>query len=290
MRSMTGFGQTEGRSGELQFAVEIRSVNQRNLDIKIAAPREYGPWEADLRRQLADTISRGRVELYINRNQGRRVKDIAIQDDAAAAYVKALRKLKKDYKLGGEVDLSLLQGRAEIFQAVERQSNPKKEMAEVRRLVAEALAAHAASRDREGRHLKQDMQKRLRALERLHAGLDRRSRGNASRMQKRLEKRLLDLLAGKGIEKARIVQEAAILVDRADVTEELVRLAAHLSALKELFAASGPIGKRIDFVLQEVHREFNTIGSKANDLETTNLVLEGKAEIEKLREQVQNVE
>lgn len=290
MRSMTGFGQTDGRSGDLQFAVEIRSVNQRNLDVKISAPREYGPWEADFRRQLSEAISRGRVELYINRNQGRRVKAIAIQEDAAAAYVKALRKLKKNFKLSGDVDLSLLQARTEIFQAVERQSDPKKEIAEVRRLVAKALAAHASSRDREGRHLKRDMSARLKALERIHTALGRRAKGGAVRMQKRLERRLSDLLAGKGVERARVVQEAAILADRADVTEELVRLAAHLSALKGLLGEQGPIGKRIDFLLQEVHREFNTIGSKANDLEITNSVLEGKAEIEKLREQVQNVE
>jgi uncharacterized protein (TIGR00255 family) len=287
---MTGFGQTEGRSGELQFSVEIRSVNQRNLDIKIAAPREYGPFEADLRRQVSDGIARGRVELYINRGNARRVKEIVVQDDAAAAYVKALRKLKKDLKLVGDVDLSALQGRAEIFQAVERRSDPKKEIAEVRRLVGKALAAHRVSRDKEGKHLKQDMTGRLRALERIHRSLGRRAKGSGPRMQARLEKRLVELLTGKGVERARVVQEAAIMADRADVTEELVRLAAHLSSLKGLLGESGPIGKRIDFLLQEVHREFNTIGSKANDLDTTNLVLEGKAEIEKLREQVQNVE
>jgi uncharacterized protein (TIGR00255 family) len=287
---MTGFGQTEGRSGDLQFAVEIRSVNQRNLDIKIASPREYGPWEADIRRQLADEISRGRVELYINRNQGRRVKEVAIQTDAAAAYVKALRKLKKDFKLSGDVDLSLLQGRSEIFVSVEKTSDPKKEIVEVRRLVAKALAAHSASRDREGKHLKKDMSGRLQSLERIHRNLGRRAKGSTVRMHKRLEKRLGDLLAGKGVERSRIVQEAALLADRADVTEELVRLSAHLLALKGLLGETSAIGKRIDFLLQEVHREFNTIGSKANDLDTTNLVLEGKAEIEKLREQVQNVE
>ena len=124
----------------------------------------------------------------------------------------------------------------------------------------------------------------------MHRGLEKRAKGSASRMQKRLEKRLGELLSGKGIERARIVQEAALLADRADVTEELVRLSAHLVALKGLLAAKDAVGKRIDFLLQEVHREFNTIGSKANDLDTTNLVLEGKAEIEKLREQVQNVE
>jgi uncharacterized protein (TIGR00255 family) len=256
---MTGFGQTDGRSGDLQFAVEIRSVNQRNLDVKIAAPREYAPWEADFRRQLSDEISRGRVELYINRSQGRRVKEIAVQTDAAAAYVKALRKLKKDFKLEGDVDLSLLQARAEIFQPVEQRSDPKKEIAEVRRLVAKALKAHAASRDLEGRHLKRDMVARLNALERIHRDLGRRSKGGAVRMQKRLDRRLTELLA-------------------------------HLSALKDLFGQRGAIGKRIDFLLQEVHREFNTIGSKANDLEITKSVLDGKAEIEKLREQVQNVE
>ncbi len=290
MRSMTGFGQTEGRSGELQFSVEVRSVNQRNLDIKIAAPREYGPFEADLRRQIADAIARGRVELYINRSAGRHVKEISVQDDVAAAYVKALRKLKKDFKLSGDVDLALLQGRAEIFQAVERRDDPKKEIAEVRRLVSKALAAHGASREKEGKHLKQDMAARLRLLERIHRSLGTRAKGAAGRMQERLEKRLGDLLAGKGVERARVVQEAAMMADRADVTEELVRLAAHLKSLKTLLGEKGPVGKKIDFLLQEVHREFNTIGSKANDLDITNLVLEGKAEIEKLREQVQNVE
>lgn len=287
---MTGFGQADGSAGDLQFAVEIRSVNQRNLDVKIAAPREYGPWETDLRRQLADEVSRGRVELYINRSHGRLVKEIAVQTDAAAAYVAALRKLKKDFKLAGDVDLSLLHARAEIFQTVEHHSDPKQEIAEVHRLVAKALKAHAASRDREGRHLKRDMLAHLKALERIHTGLGRRSKGGVSRMQRRLERRLTELLSGKGVERARVVQEAAILADRADVTEELVRLAAHLAALRDLLGQSGPIGKRIDFLLQEVHREFNTIGSKSNELEITNLVLEGKAEIEKLREQAQNVE
>ena len=287
---MTGFGQTDGRSGDLQFAVEIRSVNQRNLDVKIAAPREYGPWEADFRRQLADEISRGRVELYINRSQGRRVKEIAVQTDAAAAYVKALRKLKKDFKLSGDVDLSLLQARAEIFQAVEQRSDPKKEIAEVRRLVAKALKAHAASRDLEGRHLKRDMLSRLNALGRIHRDLGRRSKGSAVRMQKRLDLRLTELLAGKGVERARVVQEAAILADRADVTEEVVRLAAHLSALKDLFGQRGPIGKRIDFLLQEVHREVNTIGSKTIDATVSQSVIEMKSDLEKIREQLQNIE
>jgi uncharacterized protein (TIGR00255 family) len=290
MKSMTGFGQTEGRAGDVQLSVEIRSVNQRNLDVKVVAPREYGRWESELRRQVGACISRGRVELYVNRNAGRRLKEVVVQLDAAKAYARALRKLKKELDLGGEVDLSLLQSRGEIFQAVERVSDPSKEIAHVRKLVDKALAAHAKSRETEGRHLLRDMQARARALARIHRQLQRRAAGASRKLQQRLERRVGELLAGRNVDPARIVQETAILADRADVTEELVRLASHLEALSAMLADRGPVGKRIDFLLQEVHRELNTIGSKANDLAITNAVLEGKAEVEKLREQVQNVE
>jgi uncharacterized protein (TIGR00255 family) len=201
-----------------------------------------------------------------------------------------LKRLKKELGLAGEIDLSLLQSRGEIFQSVESTGDPSKEIAAVRKLVEKALVAHGKSREREGRHLAKDMQGRARGLARVHRDVQRRAGSVLSKLQSRLEKRLADLLGGKGVETGRIVQEVAILADRADITEELVRLSAHLDVLGGLLTTDGPVGKKIDFLLQEVHRELNTIGSKANDLGITNAILEGKAEVEKLREQVQNVE
>jgi uncharacterized protein (TIGR00255 family) len=290
MKSMTGFGTSSGRAADVQLTVEVRSVNQRHLDVKLTTPREYGAWEADLRRQVAGSIARGRVEVYVGRSGGHHTKAVVLQKDAAAAYLKAWRQLKREFALAGEIDLALFQGRSEIFHSVEKAADAKQEMAVVGNLLTRALAAHAREREREGAHLQRDMRSRVRRLEQLSRTMGRRTKTLVPRLQERLEKRIRDLLGREVIEPARLAQEAAMLADRADVTEELVRLESHLGALHDLLSQAGSIGKRIDFVLQEVHREINTIGSKSADIDVTNLVLDAKAEVEKLREQVQNVE
>jgi uncharacterized protein (TIGR00255 family) len=157
-------------------------------------------------------------------------------------------------------------------------------------LLDRALAAHARERAREGKHLAHDMHARVKALASVAAKLKVRAKAFIPKLRERLESRMQDVLGKDGVDAARLAQEAALLADRADVTEELVRLASHLESLDALIADKAPVGKRIDFLLQEVQRELNTVGSKANDLDATRLVLEGKAEVEKLREQVQNVE
>ncbi|TFH23698.1 MAG: YicC family protein [Myxococcales bacterium] len=290
MKSMTGFGAAQARAGDVEIAVEVRSVNQRHLDVKVAAPREYAPWEPDLRRAVAAAIGRGRVEVFVNRSSASRGKEIFLQKDLARAYVNAWRDLQRELGLAGEVDLALLQGRGELFQKGERPGNPEAELETVRALLDRALAAHARARGREGAHLKRDMESRARALRVLVKEIRKRAKILVPHLKERLEKRIGELLGRDQIDPARLAQEAALLADRADVTEELVRLESHLDSLRDIFAAEGPVGKRIDFVLQEINRELNTIGSKAADLEVTNHVLAGKAEVEKVREQVQNVE
>jgi len=290
MKSMTGYGAAAGHAGSCRLTVEVRSVNQRFLDLKLNMPREYGPHEPDLRRIVSQAIERGRVEVHIARTLPPRSAGVALQKDVAAAYIKGWKQLQKEFGLKGSLELSLLAGRSDLFVAAEPAADVDGEIGEVQRLLGRALAAHRKEREREGAHLRKDMQERLRRLRTAHKGLQKTAAVIAPRLKAKLEKRLAELLGGASVDPARLVQEVALLADRCDVTEELVRLASHLGALDELVRSDEPVAKRIDFVLQEVNRELNTIGSKASDLEVTNLVVTGKADVEKLREQIQNVE
>lgn len=289
MKSMTGYGSAEGQSGAVRVSVEIRSVNQRHLDVKLIAPREYGPWEADLRRRVRETVGRGRIEVYINRSAAARGA-VDLQVEVARAYVRAWRKLKRELRLAGDVELSLLQGRNDIFQPLEARSDATADRALVFRLVDRALAAHAAACRREGTHLKRDIQSRLARLRAVVQTVKRLTKDRVPKVRERLEHKLRSLLADREIDESRLIQETAFLVERSDVTEELVRLESHLSALRALLSEPGSVGKRFDFLLQEVGRELNTIASKAGDVEVTTAIVEGKSELEKVREQIQNVE
>ncbi len=290
MRSMTGYGAASGHMGQCRLTVEVRSVNQRFLDLKINAPREYGAHESLWRRTISGAIERGRVEVYVGRVAPPRSAGVALQKEVAAGYVKAWKQLQREFGLSGEIDLALFATRSDVFASVESLADVAKEAAEVQRLLEAALAAHAKEREREGAFLKRDMQARLKRLRAVTKALKAAAAAVVPRLQARLQKRLAELLGGATLDPTRIVQEAAVLADRSDVTEELVRLDSHLGALEGLLRSTEPLAKRVDFVLQEVNRELNTIGSKASDLDVTNLVVDGKAELEKLREQIQNVE
>ncbi len=290
MKSMTGYGSADGPAGRANLFIEVRSVNQRFLDVKLSAPREYGPWEAELRRRVGAAVSRGRVDVYVGRQSGTRKAIVKVDREAAAAWIGAWRKLKREFGLEGELDLSLLQGRSEIFHTTERTRPLAAELRQLKGLLDEALADHSRQREREGAHLCRDMKRSLRALRTITGKTARRVSGHAARRRRRLETRVRELVGKDGIDRSRLVQEAAVLADRADVNEEIVRLGSHIEALEDLLVGAGPAGKRIDFVLQEVNRELNTVASKADDLAVTNLMVDAKAEVERLREQAQNLE
>lgn len=290
MRSMTGYGAASGHVGQCRLSVEVRSVNQRFLDLKINAPREYGAHESEWRRTVSGAIERGRVEVYIGRVAPPRSSGVALQKEVAAGYVKAWKQLQREFGLAGKLDLALFASRSEVFTSVESIADVATEVLEVGRLLEKALAAHAKEREREGAFLKRDMQARLKRLRAVARSLRTAAAAVVPRLQARLQKRLGELLGGAAIDPARIAQETALLADRSDVNEELVRLDSHLGALEGMLRSTEPLAKRVEFVLQEVNRELNTIGSKASDLDVTNLVVDGKAELEKLREQIQNVE
>ncbi len=290
MKSMTGYGAANGHAGNCRLTVEVRSVNQRFLDLKLNVPREYAPYEPDLRRTISAAIERGRVEVHVSRALPPRSAGIALQSDVAAAYIKGWKQLQKEFGLKGSLELSLLAGRSDLFVAAEPAADAAAEIGEVQRLLARALVAHRKEREREGAHLRRDMQERIRRLRQTLKALGKAATVVVPRLKAKLEKRLAELLGASTVDPARLAQEVAMLADRSDVTEELVRLGSHLEALDDLVRSDEPVAKRIDFVLQEVNRELNTIGSKASDLDVTNLVVGGKADVEKLREQIQNVE
>lgn len=290
MKSMTGYGAAAGHAGNCRLTLEIRSVNQRFLDLKLNIPREYAPFEPELRRIVSEAIERGRVEVHVARAVPSRGGAVVLQKDVAAAYAKGWKALQKELGLKGPLDLSLFANRGDLFAAAEPAVDVAGEVAEVKKILVKALSAHRKEREREGVHLRRDMLERLKRLRATLKSLHKVAVLVAPRLQAKLEKRLADLLGANTIDPGRLVQEVAVLSDRCDVTEELVRLGSHLSSLEDLVRSDEPVAKRIDFVLQEVNRELNTIGSKASDLEVTNLVVGGKADVEKIREQVQNVE
>lgn len=292
MKSMTGYGQARSQEGGRGVSVEIRSVNQRFLEAKLNMPREWLAWEAELRALVQERVARGKVEVSISRN-GSTSGAVRVEPnlELAQAYVDGWQRLQASLGLAGNIDLAWLQNRgSEILRIVEAPADPGADIALVKATLEKALQAFDRERQREGKALERDMKARVKHLQKLHKQIDARVKKLRPVLAERLQQRVRDLLGGREVSEERLLQEVAIVADRGDITEELVRLGSHLQALLGHVGGDGPVGKKIDFQLQETHREFNTIAAKSNDLEVTNATLEARAEIEKLREQVQNVE
>lgn len=294
MKSMTGFGAgsarfDDGRGTSGEVTVEARSLNQRFLDLKLALPREYFPLEGELRRAIQERIARGRVEISIARIVARqRGVRIEIDEDRARNYVDAWRDLKKKLRLGGEIELAFLQSRADLYRAIEPSARPEAERPAVLLALDAALGRLERERSREGRHLREAMHGNVSALERLTKRMPARVEASFEDTRKRIAAKLRDFVSGT--EGGRVLQDVVNLIERGDVTEEIVRLRSHLAGLRSLLGSREPAGRRVEFLLQEVGREVNTVASKSDDLELTRLALEAKSELEKLREQSQNVE
>jgi uncharacterized protein (TIGR00255 family) len=289
---MTGYGAGSAATPTARVTVELRSVNQRFLDVKVNAPREYAPFEAEIRDRVRAVAQRGRVEVSVARSAapGRRRYAVAMRTDLARAYVEAARRLGAALGLPGAIGLPDVLRLPDLLEVSEEPPDVRRELPTLRRALRAALRAFEAERRREGAHLARDMQARLQALRRAMAGIRRRLPHALAALRRQAEERLARLLGAADLDHARAAQEVAVLAERSDVTEELVRLEAHLAALADALRDRAPAGKRIEFLLQEVHRELNTTASKAGDATIVDLVLGAKGEVEKLREQVQNVE
>lgn len=292
MRSMTGYGQASWQGEGRRLSVEVRSVNQRFLDVKLSLPRECQAWEPELRELVSGVAERGKVDVTIFRS-GSGGEDFSVEANLplARALLGSWQQLQKTLKLPGTVDIGMLMARGgDLVRVVERRAEASVDLPRVKKLVVAALKEFNRAREREGKLLQTDMLGRLARLRHLHGALRKRTTALIPELAQRLSDRVAQAL-GKGmVSEERLIQEAALLAERCDVTEELVRLDSHLDRLGELLRQKGSVGKAIDFLIQEIHREINTIASKSADLEVTNLTLEAKGEVEKLREQVANVE
>src|SRR5216117_769531 len=292
VRSMTGYGAGRADAPTARVTVEVRGVNQRFLDLKIVAPREYAAWEREMRGRASAMAQRGRVEITVARAAvaARRRYAVVVRAELARAYVAAARRLGRRLGLEGDVALVDVLRLPDVFEVSEEPPELRGELPALRGALARALRAFERERRREGAHLRRDMLGRAASLKRTTAAIRRRLPRALAVLRSQVEERLVRLVGGAELDRGRVAQEVAMLAERSDVTEELVRLEAHLGALATTLRDRGPVGKRIEFLLQEIQRELNTTGAKAGDREITDRVLGAKAEVEKLREQVQNVE
>lgn len=292
MRSMTGYGTASADAAGARVTVDVRGVNQRFLDVRVAAPREYAAFETELRDRVRAVAQRGRVEVTVTRTPvaGARRWAVGVRRELARAYVDAARDLARTLKLDARVTIADVLRLPDLFEVTERAVEPAAELPAVRRALGTALQAFDRERRREGATLARDMRARVAALDRSARAVERRVPEAAAGVRTALAERMARLAGPEGLDPARVAHEVALAAERGDVTEELVRLRSHLGALAAALRSAEPVGKRVEFLLQEIHRELNTTGSKSADLGIAELVLAARGEVEKLREQVQNVE
>lgn len=291
IRSMTGFGRRQAAWQDGSVTVEVRSVNHRFLEVACRLPRSLNHLEEAFKKAVQQRCTRGRIDLTVSVQGGKgRAVTVSLDQSLAKQYHQTLRALKKSLKLSGSIDLALIAGLRDVVSVSDQPPEDPKLGKLVVRLVAESLHDLAGMRSREGTALAKDMLTRLQVIGdhrlRVAARAPHLVRDAFDRMKSRVEK-----LLGEAVpDLARLNQELAIFADRADITEELVRLDSHMIQFQETLEHTEPVGKTLDFLLQEIGREVNTIGSKANDTEIAVHVIQMKAEIERIREQVQNIE
>jgi uncharacterized protein (TIGR00255 family) len=289
MNSMTGFGRAAVTVGAHRLVVEVRSVNHRGIDVKLRARDLDGGCEIEVIRAVRAAIERGSVVVSVRDESGlRRTVDA---DRIRAAHA-ALESLRQELGLGGVVDLATVAAFLAEADAAGAEPTPAVSWEALSPALAEALAALGATRAEEGRALAADLRARLDRLRRTVAAIAAAAAALPTRAARRLEERLHTLAAEAPIEPARLAQEIALLAERLDVSEELVRLETHLAHLQRLVdgEGQGAAGRKMDFVVQEIGRELNTVAAKVQDAEIAAMVIDGKAELEKIREQAQNIE
>ena len=296
IKSMTGFGRGEAGSGGFRVTVELRSVNHRFAEARVRVPSDLAGLEAPLQQRVLRKVARGRVDATVNVARDESSAALfEVNRAAVASSVRVARSLKEEFGLDGGLSVSTLLSLPEALRGRQGSSEPS---ADERKALYQAfdaaLDAHDAMRSREGQIMARDLGRRVTLIRKLVRRIARKAPAVAARQADRLRERVEELMGKSGVrapvDPARLAQEAAILADRSDITEEIVRLEGHLEQIEGLLKDSEPVGKRLDFLMQELNREANTINSKSGDLEIGQAAIEIKAEIEKLREQVQNVE
>ncbi|HXF82202.1 MAG TPA: YicC/YloC family endoribonuclease [bacterium] len=292
IRSMTGYGRAETATTFGRFTVEMRSVNHRFAEILVRLPRDLAPLEDRVRAAAQARIQRGRLEVTVAR-EDRAIRPKAVRADLelAAGYAQALRELAAVLGLAEGISLSQVAAFPDVVRVEEAKDDLEALWPQLQPAVEAAAADLVAMREAEGRRLAEDLASRLQRLDELSGVVEARSRQAVADYVARLRERIRQLLGEIPLDEHRLAAEVAIFAERADVTEEVTRLRSHIAQFREILTmAEGAVGRRLEFVLQEMGREVNTTGAKANDLEIARAVIAMKGELESMREQIQNVE
>ena len=290
-KSMTGYGRGKAMAHDREITVEVRSVNHRYLDCTIKYPRAYGFLEDVVKNHLSERVSRGKVDVYITIDASR-AEDTRIgwNRPLAESYLTALKEIGRELGLVDDVTTMSLARFGEIFTVEKQETDVKQLSQDVLDVLESALESFEQMRRAEGEKLRQDVEHRAETILGLVEQVERRSPESVASYRQKLLSRMQEVLESTEVDEQRILMEAALFADRSAVDEETVRLRSHVDQMRAMLKEETPVGRKLDFLIQEFNREANTIGSKGNDLEMARLVVDLKAEIEKIREQVQNIE
>ncbi|MDO7786199.1 YicC/YloC family endoribonuclease [Desulforamulus aquiferis] len=292
IRSMTGYGRGEACTDGRRFTVELKSVNNRFCEVILRQPRVLTQIEDKIKRRIQDKVNRGRVDGYISIEEtGEVTPTVKVDKALAVAYHNSMEELMADLSITDKIAIKDLISLPNVISLEQPEEDIEKWYPAVEQACVEALTGLLSMRENEGARLKQDILQRADQIRDLILGqVAERAPLVVQEHREKLSQRLAEWLDSGVIDESRLAAEVAIFTDRADISEEIVRLASHLEQLGQILGEGGPVGRKLDFLVQEMNREINTIGSKANDLVITNSVVNAKSELEKIREQVQNIE
>ena len=291
IKSMTGYGRSESMVGEEKIVVEVKSTNHRYCDIFLRIPPKYSSLENEIKGLVLSRLGRGRIELFLQfENEEKEEQNLELNESLAHRYYLLLKQLKEDLQLPEEITLSTILTQKDVIVSRPANQNEVFEWEILKRPISSALDELVKMREEEGLRLKEDILSRLNNIELLLDEIKSISYSALKDYQKKLSEKIQALCGNVEIDEARLAQEAAYLVEKSDITEELVRAKSHLLQFKGWLDSEEAVGRRLDFLIQEIHREVNTTGSKSYKAEISLKVVEIKNELERIREQVQNIE
>lgn len=291
IKSMTGFGRGHAVLNGRDITVELRAVNHRYYEFSCRLPRAFSFAEERLKTLLGGRVSRGKLEVSVLVQNVTAVSEkISANKEVIRGYIEALREIKEEFSLTDDLSLSAVMRLPDAFTVVKAETDEEQLWEDLKAVTEQALANFIAMREREGERMKADISSRLDTIEKNTAFVEERSPIIVEAYRKKLYDKMSEVLEGKGVDESRILLEAGIFSEKTAVDEETVRLRSHIAQFRDMLESAEPIGRKLDFLVQEMNRETNTIGSKVQDIEVTRLVVDQKSEIEKIREQIQNIE
>ena len=291
IKSMTGYGRAVATVNGREFTVELRSVNNRYLDCTVKLPRSLSFAEETVKQAVKASISRGKVDVFISvRSEGGEEVKVSLNSNVLAGYLAAMRQMVLEHGVTDDISVSTVSRLPEVFTVERPEVDEEQLRADLMSVVNQALEGYDAMRCTEGKALENDLRSRGDTILALVAQVEQGNAQTVMDYRARLEAKLQEVLANTSIDENRILTEAAIFADKVAVDEETVRLRSHLQQMNTMLSGGGAVGRKLDFLLQEMNRETNTIGSKCSDVRLARIVVDMKAELEKIREQTQNIE